>query len=96
MFYCNRFLNNAVRRDLFKEKLDGRYFDVLSDEKINAENILSERLSIDMLKKFLPSTILKSAEYFICGSKPFYENYKKMLIDLSVPVTKIHYEEFGF
>ncbi len=95
MIYANTFLNNAVRRDLLKDKLGERYFDVLSDEIKDEENILNGRLSKEDISKLIPKTLLDEARFFICGSKGFYDGYKAMLISLGVVSDKIHYEEFS-
>jgi len=96
MFYANRFLNLAVRRDLFKKVLDGRYYDLLDKEEQKGENIIQGRLTPEILAKALPGKLLSEAEIFICGSKPFYNNYKNMLLGMNIPAGRIQYEEFGF
>jgi predicted ferric reductase len=96
MFYANRLLNLAVRRDLFKKVLDGRYWDVLDKESREGENVIQGRLTPELLNSTLPTKFLDKAEVFICGPKPFYNAYRKMLLSMEVPVTRIHYEEFGF
>jgi predicted ferric reductase len=96
MFNANRSIKEAVNRDALKEKLGERYVDVISKEKTKGKNIISGRLTKSQIKKILPENILKEANYFICGSRPFYENYKNVLLGLNVPREAIFYEEFGF
>ena len=96
MFFANRTLSAAVKRDKLKQKLGNRYFDVVDKEKVEGPNIIQGFLNSEILQKSIPSEILNKAMYFICGSKPFYENYKKMLLSLNVPRNMIFYEEFGF
>lgn len=96
LIYANRYINNAVHRDLFTQNLEGRYYDVISEEtNINEQNVIKGYLSGDILNKILPKEILNNADYFICGSKPFYNNCKNILLGFNTPKLKIHYEEFG-
>ncbi len=94
LFYANTFINNAVRRELFKEKLDDRYFDALSDDLQEGKNIINGKLEESDLKKFLPASVIKNAGFFICGSLGFYNNYRNILLSMGVVPEKIYYEEF--
>lgn len=95
MFNANRTLGSAVKRDRLKEKLGERYVDVISDEEISGENIINGYLNEDLVRKHLPDKIIREAVYFICGSQPFYRNYRDMLLKMGVQKDAIFYEEFG-
>ncbi len=96
MFYANSKLENAVRREVLMAKLQDRYKDVISQEKVAGDHIFSGRIDGDMLKTSLPEKIITTANYFVCGSKPFYKTCLDILGTLGVPKNKVHYEEFGF
>ncbi len=97
MFYANKNLDGAIFRDEFKEKLDGRYKDVIADEVslINDDGVIKGRLSREVLENVLPKDMLTEARYFICGPKGFMNAISESLVSLGVRRESIFTEEFS-
>ena len=96
MLYSNQKLENAIRRDLFKNKLGDRYYDFISRESKKGKNIINSRIGKNNLPKDIEAQILKNTNFFICGNGEFNKSMKKMLIELGVKKNRIFYEDFGF
>ena len=95
LFYSNKELKDAVLRDELKEKLGKRYVDAVSQEDVSGEFVVKGRLTKSTLNKYLSSSLLKSARFFVCGSPSFMNGVFKMLDDLGVSKDRIHSEEFS-
>lgn len=97
MFYANKTLDGAIFRGEFKDKLDGRYKDVIADEVslINDDNVLKGKLSKEVLGMVLPKDFLSRAQYFICGPKGFMTAITDSLVALGVQRESIFMEEFS-
>ena len=96
MFYANQLLDYALSRDEFKKLLGDRYFDCISDEKIAEPNVICDFLTADGIKKHLPSEIISSARFFICGSPGFMRSEISNLESIGVKKSQIYIEEFGY
>ena len=98
MIQCAK--NAAVRA--FKDELkknSGKHSKVIS---VFDEPSVNDKLGVDYdYKGYLSEAILHSVnqnpstEYYLCGPKEFMENGLKILFDLRVEQSRIHYEFFG-
>lgn len=73
----------------------GRALTDLSQMLINLGHVDQAKEVLDENLKLLPKSFFDEANFFICGNRGFYDNYKKMLLSMSVPESRIFYEEFG-
>lgn len=73
----------------------GRALTDLSQMLINLGHVDQAKEVLDENSKLLPKSFFDEANFFICGNRGFYDNYKKMLLSMSVPESRIFYEEFG-
>ena len=96
MFYSNQLLDYALSREEFKKLLGARYFDCISDEKVAEPNVICDFLTAEGIKKHLPSEIISSARFFICGSPGFMRSEIANLESIGVKKSQIYIEEFGY
>ncbi len=96
LFYSNQLLDYALSREEFKKLLGERYFDCISDEKVDESNVICDLLTADGIKKHLPSEIISSARFFICGSPGFMRSEITNLESIGVKKSQIYIEEFGY
>jgi predicted ferric reductase len=96
MFYANQLLDYALSRDEFKKMLGDRYFDCISGEKIEQQNVICDFLTAEGIKKNLPADIVNNAKFFICGSPGFMRAEISNLESIGVRKSQIYIEEFGY
>jgi predicted ferric reductase len=96
MFYSNQKLDFALLRNEFKKYLGKRYFDCITDEKVEEDNVICDMLTGKNIQKNLPPDILKTARFFICGSPGFMVGMEKNLLTIGVKKSQIYIEEFGY
>ena len=96
MFYSNQKLDFALLRNEFKQYLGKRYFDCITDEKVEEDNVICDMLTGKNIQKNLPPDILKTARFFICGSPGFMVGIEKNLLTIGVKKSQIYIEEFGY
>lgn len=95
LFNSNKLLKQAVDRDNLKEILGDKYFDFITQESIEGENIINERVSMENLSNILSDEDLKNRYHLICGSISYVETVRGILENLGVSGDKIKEEEFG-
>ena len=68
------------------------YSNPLESDELNVNHHYAERISLDLLKRVLPSS---NYEYYICGPAPMMESLTTGLSAWGVPDSDINYEAFG-
>jgi len=68
------------------------YTSPLPEDKAGTDYDSTERVSVELLKKLLPSN---QAEFYFCGPLHFQDSLRQQLLDWGVPASAIHYEYFG-
>jgi predicted ferric reductase len=96
LFYSNRTISEAVLRDKLKSILNNNYLDIISRQNTNEHLVVNGRLSAQIISKHLKPDLLKSANFFVCGSSGFMKSIISDLINLGVDRQIIFSEEFSF
>lgn len=99
-FYGVRNHNEHIMQSHFEElarefeniHLQVCYSNPEEDDKQNTDFHHAERVSVDLLKKVLPSN---NYDYYICGPQPMMESLITGLKEWGVPKETIHMEAFG-
>jgi 3-phenylpropionate/trans-cinnamate dioxygenase ferredoxin reductase subunit len=95
VFYSNRYQRTAMFRAYLKQLLGSRYVDVLSKESTpGRQNDERGYVSKEIISKYISDPL--ACRYFICGPEAMMETSKHALLELGVPSTQIHLEEFSF
>lgn len=94
LFYSNATLKRSTYHDLFKKLTDSlpafKYVPILTRAEIwDGEN---ERISIDMIRKFIPNLI--SQDYYLCGPPAMVDGLKNILFEEGIPADKVRFESF--
>jgi predicted ferric reductase len=93
--YAVRNSNQLVNHQGFIATLGQNYQAFVSDEAIDRDkNIVQGYIEKDNLQTLISKT--SSADFYICGPKPFMKIMKDHLESLGVAKTKIHIEEFSY
>ncbi|MEI6533657.1 MAG: ferric reductase-like transmembrane domain-containing protein [Candidatus Roizmanbacteria bacterium] len=96
LFYSNSFFADAINRDEFVKELGNHYHDIISKEQVSNVPVIQGRITLEVLKQYVPEDIQKSAGYYICGSPPFMKGVKVLLKSMNVSESKIFTEEFNY
>lgn len=95
LFYANRTRSEAIFRKTFKSKLKNNYIDALSQETLNQKLVVNGRINKDDLKKYIPTNLIKQANFFVCGSPNFMQSIISDLSSLGINKDQIFFEEFS-
>jgi len=68
------------------------YTSPLPEDNLGADYDSTQRVSVELLKKLLPSN---QAEFYFCGPLQFQNDLRRQLLEWGVPASSIHYEFFG-
>ena len=85
LFNCNSTLDNAVARDLLQEKLQDRYQDIITPDRLSARQLGQ-----------LPAEYLEKAKFFMCGPTGLMDAVKSELAAMGIPQSRIYTEDFSF
>lgn len=94
LFNCNSLLKNAVQRDELKLALKNNYYDFITQEKINENNVYNCRVTYLDINQIVGEDNLKNAQFYICGSKQFIDGITTMLLENGVNKAQLNVEEF--
>lgn len=96
MFYANRKLGDAVKRQELRKVLGDNYVDAVSQEEVRSKTVIGGRISEEELERRLPKKYLEEAVFLVCGSPGFMAGILAILAKLSVSEGRTYTEEFGF
>lgn len=96
MFYANKFIQNAIFRKSFKEKLGSNYIDIISEESVSGKEVVNGHINEKVIKDFVPEKIFNKANFFICGRPGFVQASISSLEKLGIEKKRIFVEEFSF
>ena len=96
LLYSNKKIDFALYRDKFKTLLNGNYFDFVTDEKVQGENIICDYITSNQLNKIFQKIRKDDFSFFICGSPLFTENVINCLIEFGIKKDRIFIEEFEY
>lgn len=96
MLNCNRRVSEAIFRSRLKEKLGGRYFDIISDDKnAQGDTVIQGFLDKKVIADTIPHDVLMNGRIFFCGNPGFYRAICEVLDEMGVSQDQIFYEEFS-
>lgn len=96
LFYANMKIDYALYRDKFKKLLGKNYYDFISHEKIQGDNIVCDIISSNNIKNILKDRNVSTIKFFICGSPGFTKAMINCLKELGVSREMIFIEEFEY
>jgi len=95
VFNSNRTTKDIIYRKVFQKILGNRYVDIVTQEKAKGKNVETSRITSSTIKKYVPDTILKECNVFICGNKSFMNACASYLQELGVDPQRIYLEAFS-
>jgi predicted ferric reductase len=94
LFYANQGFDLAAYSPDLKSRLGDRQIDVFNHSDANVKNIEHGYITSEIIQKYITLPHLK--QYYICGPSPMMAAAKKILLQIGVPKSQIHLEEFGY
>ncbi len=96
-FYCNRSLEDAVRREDLIKAIGKDYYDIIDEQKVTlTPNMINGKINADHILQVVGQANIDKRNFFVCGSPNFIKSMKKLLMSMGINDSKIYYEELGF